>query len=82
MAHETTLLSTEVRILRVVNKALSKRRGAKKTRVRQGGVLTVTILKFYPCRTGCLRRLVCEVVRSRVILVLYRSIDVISKSRV
>jgi hypothetical protein len=41
MAHEITLLSTEVRILRVVNKALSKRRGAKKTRVRQGGVLTI-----------------------------------------
>jgi hypothetical protein len=42
----------------------------------------VTILMFYPCRTGCLRRLVCEVVRARVILVLYRSIDVTSKSKV
>jgi hypothetical protein len=36
-----TLLSAEVYILRVVNKALSKRRRAKKTRVYQGGVLTI-----------------------------------------
>ena len=41
LAHEITLLLAEVRILRVVNKALSKRRRAKKTRVRQGGALTV-----------------------------------------
>jgi hypothetical protein len=36
-----TLLLAEVRILRAANKALSKRRRAKKTRVRQGGALTV-----------------------------------------
>ena len=36
-----TLLAAEVRTLRKANKALSKRRRAKKTRVRQGGVLTI-----------------------------------------
>jgi hypothetical protein len=36
-----TLLSAEVRILRAANEALSKRRRAKKTRVRQGGALTI-----------------------------------------
>jgi hypothetical protein len=36
-----TLLSTEVRILRAANEALSKRRRAKKTRVYQGGALTI-----------------------------------------
>jgi hypothetical protein len=36
-----TLLSAEVRTLRAPNEALSKRRRAKKTRVRQGGALTV-----------------------------------------
>ena len=41
LAHEMTLLSAEVRILRQANEALSKRRRAKKTRVRQGGVLTI-----------------------------------------
>ena len=41
MAHEMTLLSAEVRILRAANEALSKRRRAKKTRIRQGGVLIV-----------------------------------------
>jgi hypothetical protein len=41
LAHEMTLLSAEVYILRVVNKALSKRRRAKKTRVRQGDILTI-----------------------------------------
>jgi hypothetical protein len=41
MAHEITLLSAEVRTLRAANKALSKRRRAKKARVREGGVLTV-----------------------------------------
>ena len=41
LAHEITLLLAEVRILRAVNKALSKRRRAKKTRVRQGGALTI-----------------------------------------
>ncbi len=34
MAHEITLLSAEVRTLRAANKALSKRRRAKKARVR------------------------------------------------
>jgi hypothetical protein len=41
IAHEMTLLSAEVRTLRAANKALSKRRRAKKTRVRQGGALIV-----------------------------------------
>jgi len=41
MAHEMTLLSAEVRTLRAANEALSKRRRAKKIRVRQGGALTV-----------------------------------------
>ena len=41
MAHEMTLLSAEVRTLRAANEALSKRRRAKKARVRQGGALTV-----------------------------------------
>jgi hypothetical protein len=36
-----TLFSAEVRILRAANKALNKRYRAKKTRVRQGGALTV-----------------------------------------
>jgi hypothetical protein len=36
-----TLLSAEVRTLRKANEALSKRRRAKKTRVRQGGTLTI-----------------------------------------
>jgi hypothetical protein len=34
MAHEMTLLSAEVRVLRAANEALSKRRRAKKTRIR------------------------------------------------
>ena len=41
LAHEITLLLAEVRTLRAANKALSKRRRAKKTRVRQGGALTI-----------------------------------------
>ena len=41
MAYEMTLLSAEVRSLRAANEALSKRRRAKKTRIRQGGALTV-----------------------------------------
>ena len=41
LAHKITLLLAEVRILRAANKALSKRRRAKKTRVRQGGALTI-----------------------------------------
>ncbi len=36
-----TLLSAEVRTLRAANEALSKRRRAKKARVRQGGALIV-----------------------------------------
>ena len=41
LAYEMTLLSAEVRILRAVNEALSKRRRAKKARVRKGGILIV-----------------------------------------
>ena len=41
MAYKITLLSTKVRTLRAANEALSKRRRAKKTRVRQGGALTI-----------------------------------------
>ena len=41
LAHEVTLLIAEVRTLRKANEALSKRRRAKKTRVRQGGALTI-----------------------------------------
>ena len=41
MAHEMTLLSAKVRTLRAANEALSKRRRAKKARVRQGGALTI-----------------------------------------
>jgi hypothetical protein len=36
LAHENTLLATEVRTLRAANEALSKRRKAKMARVRQG----------------------------------------------
>lgn len=38
LAHENTLLAAEVRTLRKANEALCKRRRAKKTLVRQGGV--------------------------------------------
>jgi hypothetical protein len=41
LAYKVTLLSAEVRTLRAANKALSKRRRAKKARVRQGGVLII-----------------------------------------
>ena len=41
MAYKMTLLSAKVRSLRAANEALSKRRRAKKTRIRQGGALTV-----------------------------------------
>jgi hypothetical protein len=41
LAHEITLISAEVRTLRVANEALSKRRRAKKNRIRQGGTLTI-----------------------------------------
>ncbi len=35
------MLHAKIRSLRTANKALSKRRRAKKTRIRQGGVLTI-----------------------------------------
>jgi hypothetical protein len=41
LAHQLTLVSAEVRTLRAANEALSKRRRAKKNRIRQGGALTV-----------------------------------------
>jgi hypothetical protein len=41
LAHQLTLVTTENRILREANQALSRRRRAKKTRVRQGGALTI-----------------------------------------
>jgi hypothetical protein len=41
LAYKITLLSAEVRTLRAANKVLSKRCRAKKSRVRQGGALTV-----------------------------------------
>jgi hypothetical protein len=41
LVYKNTLLAAEVRILRVANKALSKRRRAKKNRIRQGGALTI-----------------------------------------
>ena len=40
IAHQNTLLMVENRDLRKANEALSKRRRAKKTRIRQGGALT------------------------------------------
>ena len=40
LAYKNTLLAVEVHSLRATNQALSKRRHAKKTRIRQGGVLT------------------------------------------
>jgi len=41
IAHGFTLMQKEVRDLRLANEALSKRRRAKKTRIRKGGALTV-----------------------------------------
>jgi uncharacterized protein YaiL (DUF2058 family) len=41
LAHKNTLLAAEVRTLRKANEALSKRRRAKKNRIRKGGALTV-----------------------------------------
>ena len=41
MMHEVALLRAEVSSLRKANEGLSKRRRAKKTRVRLGGLLTV-----------------------------------------
>ncbi|KAL1581814.1 hypothetical protein WHR41_09665 [Cladosporium halotolerans] len=40
MAHSVTLLTAENRTLQKANQALSRRRRAKKTRVRHGGALT------------------------------------------
>ncbi len=41
LVHKVTLLSAEIRTLRLANKALSKRRRAKKTRLRQGSALSI-----------------------------------------
>ena len=41
LAHQLTLVTAENHILREANQALSRRRRAKKTRVRQGGALTI-----------------------------------------
>lgn len=41
LAHQLTLVTAEVHTLRQANEALSKRRRAKKARIRQGGALTV-----------------------------------------
>ena len=41
LAHTVTLLTAENKTLRKANEALSKRRRAKKTRLRQGGALSV-----------------------------------------
>jgi hypothetical protein len=41
LAHQLTLVTAEVRTLRAANEALSKRRRAKKARIRQGGALTI-----------------------------------------
>jgi hypothetical protein len=41
LAHQLTLVTAENRILREANQALSRRRRAKKTQVRQGGALTI-----------------------------------------
>lgn len=41
LAHEVTLMSAEIRTHRAANEALSKRRRAKKNRVREGGTLIV-----------------------------------------
>ena len=39
--YEVALLRTEVSVLRKANEELSKRRKAKKTRIRFGGLLTI-----------------------------------------
>jgi hypothetical protein len=41
LAYKMILLSTEIYTFRKANKILSKRRKAKKTRVRQGGALII-----------------------------------------
>ena len=44
--HRLALLESEVSSLRKANKALSKRRRAKKTRIRQGGSLSFQDAEF------------------------------------
>ena len=39
--HEVALLRAEVKTLRAANSSLAKRRRAKKTRVREGGTLSI-----------------------------------------
>jgi cell division protein FtsB len=41
LAHKNTLLAAKVHTLQAANEALSKRRRAKKKRIRQGGALTI-----------------------------------------
>jgi hypothetical protein len=41
LAYELTLANTKLYILRVANKAFSKRRRTKKNHIRQGGILTI-----------------------------------------
>ena len=41
IAHEMTLVRSELRTLQAANKALAKRRRAKRTRLQEGGALTV-----------------------------------------
>jgi len=41
LVYKVTLLHAKIRLLRIANKALSKRCKAKKTRIRQEGVLTI-----------------------------------------
>ncbi len=53
MAYKITLLSTKVYTLRAANKALNKRRRAKKTRVRQGGAYNRGYIGYFgPERYG------------------------------
>lgn len=39
--HKMALMQSEIRDLRAANEALSKRRRAKKTRLREGGTLSI-----------------------------------------
>ena len=41
LTYELILITAENRILRAANEALSKRRRAKKSRIQQGGTITV-----------------------------------------
>jgi hypothetical protein len=41
LAHELILITTEVYILRKINKVFSKYRRAKKNRIRQGGIFII-----------------------------------------